>query len=229
MAKIHKEQKSFYLNAGRYVDGWKNTHKFATDGIEEKLKEIEEHQERKIQAELKAKREARENELRQYDVETFPHDLATMDDQVYVHYREGVKKNYEAIQQAKKDAAEAEEKRRAAEAEEKRILKERLTENERKAEIARKAIEKEREEKERIQKELDAKSEAERKRKEQEEAERDAKLALGDVGIMNEIVGDLNKIRTMHKGQFKSKKTAKTYDEVCELVGKIVDHIESKY
>lgn len=54
-------------------------------------------------------------------------------------------------------------------------------------------------------------------------------MALGDVGIMNEIVGDLNKIRTMHKGQFKSKKTAKTYDEVCELVGKIVDHIESKY
>ena len=40
-AAIHKKQKSFYLQAGRFVDGWKNAQLFAGQGLEEKLDKIE--------------------------------------------------------------------------------------------------------------------------------------------------------------------------------------------
>jgi len=43
--KIHKEQKAFYLAAGRYIDGWKNAQLFASQGIEKKLEDIEKHYE----------------------------------------------------------------------------------------------------------------------------------------------------------------------------------------
>jgi len=39
-AKIHKEQKSFYLKAGRFIDGWKNAQILASEGVEKRLKEI---------------------------------------------------------------------------------------------------------------------------------------------------------------------------------------------
>lgn len=42
-AEIHKAQKAFYLAGGRYVDGWKNAQAFASQGIEEKLEQIEKH------------------------------------------------------------------------------------------------------------------------------------------------------------------------------------------
>ena len=36
-AEIHKEQKAFYLQAGRFVDGWKNAQLFASQGIDPQL------------------------------------------------------------------------------------------------------------------------------------------------------------------------------------------------
>ena len=40
-ATIHKELKAFYLQGGRFVDGWKNAQLMASQGIEEKLINIE--------------------------------------------------------------------------------------------------------------------------------------------------------------------------------------------
>jgi len=42
-AEIHKTQKAFYLNGGRYVDGWKNAQIFASQGKESALEAIEKH------------------------------------------------------------------------------------------------------------------------------------------------------------------------------------------
>lgn len=44
-AEIHKNQKAFYLNGGRFIDGWKNAQLFASQGKESKLEEIEKYHE----------------------------------------------------------------------------------------------------------------------------------------------------------------------------------------
>ena len=45
-AEIHKNQKAFYLNGGRFIDGWKNAQLFASQGKESKLEEIEKYHEK---------------------------------------------------------------------------------------------------------------------------------------------------------------------------------------
>src|SRR5690606_859785 len=42
-AAIHKTQKAFYLAAGRFIDGWKNTQLFASQGKEDALMAREKH------------------------------------------------------------------------------------------------------------------------------------------------------------------------------------------
>jgi colicin import membrane protein len=42
-AEIHKKAKSFYLNGGRFIDGWKNAQLFASQSKEESLANIENH------------------------------------------------------------------------------------------------------------------------------------------------------------------------------------------
>jgi hypothetical protein len=44
-AEIHKNQKAFYLNGGRFIDGWKNAQLFASQGKESRLEEIEKYHE----------------------------------------------------------------------------------------------------------------------------------------------------------------------------------------
>jgi len=53
-AKIHKELKDFYLKGGRFVDGWKNAQILASEGVEKKLKSIENHYENMKKEELKS-------------------------------------------------------------------------------------------------------------------------------------------------------------------------------
>jgi hypothetical protein len=192
-AAIHKELKAFYLAGGRFVDGWKNAQLMASQGIEEKLKEIETHQERK-EAERKAALEAeRKDELGQYTSD-IPSGLGDMPDNVWEMYLAGAKKSHADRLEAERKAEEERKRleaeriaREKAEAEEReRIHKE----NERlKAEVAerklkaaeerrkreaeeqarRKAealrIKKEQEERERVEREYQAKIEAERQEK----------------------------------------------------------------
>lgn len=124
-AEIHKSQKAFYLAGGRFVDGWKNAQLFASQGIEEKLKEIETYQER-LEAERKEKlRAERWEQLSQYREEE-PVGLGEMEQDVFDALLAGAKANHEAVLEAE----------RKAEAE--RIEKERLDnlERERRIEIA---------------------------------------------------------------------------------------------
>ena len=44
-ADIHRKLKDFYLKGGRFVDGWKNAQIMASEGMESRLKEIENHYE----------------------------------------------------------------------------------------------------------------------------------------------------------------------------------------
>jgi|SaaInlStandDraft_4_1057021.scaffolds.fasta_scaffold40828_2 flagellar biosynthesis GTPase FlhF len=192
-ATIHKSLKQFYLQGGRFVDGWKNAQLMASQGIESKLMLIERHYE-VIEAERVAKLEIkRSNELEKYDVDGDFMNLGKMDDSVWTNYLAGVKLQYdakiEAERKAESDRIEAErleaerlEKQRLenirlqkeAEQREKEIQKERAkAEAERiKAEKLRLAEQKksdaklkaERDAKAKIEAELKAKAEAEQKR-----------------------------------------------------------------
>jgi len=58
-AEIHKLQKAFYLNGGRFVDGWKNAQIFASEGKEKKLEEIEKYHENLEKARIEKLNEER--------------------------------------------------------------------------------------------------------------------------------------------------------------------------
>lgn len=167
-AKIHKDLKAFYLQGGRLVDAWKNAQLAASSGIEEKLKEIEEHYERIEAARIESLQTERAAELGKYQDENIPANLGSMDQAVWDNFISGAKTNHENRIEAER---KAEEERVAAEAariaEEKRIR----DENERlrkEAEEATKAARIEAAKREKEEAERKAKEEAEQKAREEE-------------------------------------------------------------
>jgi chemosensory pili system protein ChpA (sensor histidine kinase/response regulator) len=102
-ADIHKEQKAFYLAGGRFVDGWKNAQLFASQGIEEKLSEIESYYAR-IEAERIQNLRAERWGMLQAYVETEPVGLGVMDETVFGHMLSGAKAAHEAKIEAEKKA-----------------------------------------------------------------------------------------------------------------------------
>lgn len=131
---IHKDLKSFYLNGGRFVDGWKNAQLMASEGIEDKLLILEKHFEIQRENELAALEKKRLEEINPFlsDIqrEYPPAGLELMPQDVWDNYFAGAKANFEAREAATK---KAEEERIE---EEKRIKEERI-EQERKNEVAR--------------------------------------------------------------------------------------------
>jgi colicin import membrane protein len=170
---IHRAQKEFYLKGGKFVDGWKNAQIFASQGKEEKLKEIEEHEIR-AEAERVKKLEAERVDLISGYLdevgEAWHLGLGTMPNDVFEAYLSSKKKAHEARLQAEKDAEELRIANEKKEAEEKKKLRE---ENDRlKAEQAKKdAIRaKENEDRRVAQEKLDAEN-----KKIKEKADADAK------------------------------------------------------
>lgn len=179
-AEIHKQQKAFYLAAGRFVDAWKNTQLFASESIEEKLKEIEEHQQRIEAQRIVVLQTERSEQLAPYGIDTTHLNLGIMSDEVWSNFLIGTIANYNAKIEAEKKAEE--ERLAAIEAERQRIEAQRI-ENERlkkEAEEREEVLRKEREaaelERKRIEAENEAKLQAERERAEKEKAEQDARL-----------------------------------------------------
>ena len=83
-ADIHKQQKAFYLAGGRFVDGWKNAQLFASQGIEEKLEEIEKYAENTERQRIAQLQSEREGALTQYEVENISSlNLGLMSDDVW--------------------------------------------------------------------------------------------------------------------------------------------------
>lgn len=170
-AEIHKQQKAFYLSAGRFIDGWKNAQLFASEGIEKKLQAIEKHYENLENERIAKLNDERMEELRKYDVDGTTLGLGIMNDDVWTNFLSGTKLNFEAkkaeaerlrLEAIEKEKAEAEERERV------RLENERLkAENEAKE----KQLEQERAEAKRKEDEAKAKADAERK-----EVERLAKI-----------------------------------------------------
>lgn len=194
--KIHKVEKDFYLQAGKFVDAIKNKLQQPIIQREEQLKSIEEHYDRLEKERLENLQRERADLLRPYSDKADELDLVSMDQEVF-----------EAFLSARKATFEAEQKRLAEEEKqrEEQALKQKL-ETERRIEISayapfienystiilsdltekdfktlltsgKKSFEADQKEKERIakeneklRKELEKKNEQERKAKEKEEA-----------------------------------------------------------
>lgn len=145
--------------------------------------------------------------------------------------RERIKKENERLRAEAEAREKAEAERIAKEREEiaKREEKERIEREKYEAQLRAEREEKERIEREerekrlKLEAELRAKQEAELKAKQEEEARIQAELNKGDKDKVNDLIAELNGIKT--KYSFKSVKNQKMYDEVCVLIDKIVNHI----
>lgn len=234
-AEIHKQQKSFYLQAGRYVDGWKNAQLFASQGIEEKLQEIETHFDRIEAARVEALRVERWTKLSKY-IEIEPIGLGTMESLVFDNLLSGTKAAYEARVEAErkadeeriaKEKADSEERERIrlenerlkkeAEAREKQIQQERE-----KAEAERKAIEEkariEREEAERKLSEERAKVEAERKAKEDAERREREKIEAIERERIEKEKQERERLEAEEKAKIEAQKKAERAPDKQKLI-----------
>lgn len=179
-ADIHQQQKKFYLNGGRFVDGWKNAQIFASQGKEETLEKIEKYAETQAKLRIEKLQSERAEIIRPYVADTTALDLGTMQDDVFDAYLSARKKAYEDKIEAERIAEEEriEQLRLESEARElQRLENVRLKEE---ADKREKEIEAERQENARKQAELDKKISDEREKAESErkkvEVENQAKL-----------------------------------------------------
>jgi hypothetical protein len=181
--KAHKKMKADILLEGRAIDGLKNAQLAASQGMEQKLMDIEKHFERIEAARVEKLDTERKSELTALGCDIFPASLGSMDDAVYIGYRDSMKTAQEAQQAALKAAEEEKEakvqadklaraeeakkrkaEQRAKDAEIKRLKKE--SDERDKKDAAERA------EREKAEGERQAKETAARKEREAEEAKR---------------------------------------------------------
>ena len=182
-AEIHKKAKEFYLNGGRFVDGWKNAQLFASGKKEQTLKAIEDHFENQERERLEKLRTTRLELLKPYtDIE--PLALGHMEQSVFDNYLVGVKLAHEqriaAEKKAEADrlaAIEAERIKQEKIRKENTRLKKEAEEKEKALAAEREQIRKENEEKERLA-EIERKKNADILKAQQEKADKERKELL---------------------------------------------------
>ena len=114
-AAIHAEQKKFYLQAGRFIDGWKNAQLMAGQGKEAKLQEIKDYYINIEKEKIRKLGEERASLLTEADPEaTVPSSLGVMPEDEWSIYltgvQETVRRRKEAQLQAERDRIAAEKK-----------------------------------------------------------------------------------------------------------------------
>ena len=185
--KIHKVQKAYYLNGGRFVDSWKNIQAIASQNNEEVLESIEKHAENLEKERLERLQILRVALLADYVENASDLMLSSMPDDVFEAYLTTKKQQFEDKKAAEAKAEADRIAREKAEAEEREAqrmenirLKAEADKREAEIEAERKEnarIEAEKEaERERLRKIEAAKLEAERARIEKENADQLAKL-----------------------------------------------------
>jgi len=112
-AKIHTEAKAFYLAGGRFVDGWKNAQLYASEGIEKRLKGIEDHYENLEKERIQKLKEEREAILIGYVGDLTGFSLGVMSEDAWQNLLASSRHNRElriaAEEKAELDRIEAEQ------------------------------------------------------------------------------------------------------------------------
>jgi hypothetical protein len=226
-AAIHKELKSFYLNGGRFVDGWKNTQLMASQGIEAKLSSIENYFVNLEKERIEKLQVSRRAELSKYIDEAAMSlgNLGSMDDDVWNNYLTGAKTNFTARKAAEEKAAKAK-----AEAEHAYFLRQEQIHKENKElkeaqEANEKALAIEKAKADKLQAELETKAEAENLAIENTEKAKQAELSKGDVAKIQDLIADLEILQT--KYTFKSSKNIAKMKGVTELINKVIIYIKN--
>ena len=186
-AKIHKEVKSFYLKGGKFVDGWKNAQLMASEGIENKLMDIENHFVN-IEKEKKIKQLSERTDLLiKYGCTNIPDSLIYMEEEVFQNYLFGVKKSFEMEKEAEQKAADDRIKKQKEDEEERKRVQVENEKLKKEAEEREKKEAAEREEREKIEAERLKKEAAEKKKREiKEEAERIAREKIEKIHLEKE-------------------------------------------
>lgn len=252
--EIHKNQKSFYLAGGRFVDGWKNAQLFASQGNEDNLMAIEKHYENIEIERVKNLQEKRQAQVNKYEPDMIVDTLGIMQNDVWNNYINGVKLNYESRIAAEKEAEEkriAEEKAKIAEEKRIRAENERLEkeakESEIKAakerkeyesklrkerEIREKAEAEERQKREKLQAELKAKDEAERKEKQRlldiEQNRIKAEKAALLAPDKDKLITLSKRIMSIEMPELKTKEANDIMLYVIDLLSKVDSYIKEK-
>lgn len=113
-AEIHKVQKAFYLAGGRFVDAWKNAQLFASQGLEEKLLDIETFRQRQEAERVEKLNKSRAEKIAPYvdEIDINGLNFGAMQDDVWEAYFLKKKKDFEDLEEAKKIAEREREKER---------------------------------------------------------------------------------------------------------------------
>ena len=168
--KIHKVQKAYYLNGGRFVDSWKNIQAIASQNNEEVLESIEKHAENLEKERLERLQLLRVALLADYVENASDLMLSSMPDDVFEAYLTTKKQQFEDRKAAELKAEQDRIAREKAEAEAREA--QRLENIRLKAEADKREAEIEAERKENAR--IEAEKEAER---EKLQAEKDAEIA----------------------------------------------------
>lgn len=231
--KIHKELKAFYLQGGRFVDGWKNAQRMASVGNEEKLKAIEDHFVNIEKERVATLYTARRAILWNY-TEFIPNELGEMDEPVWDNYLAGTKHTHQETIKAEdkihkerlEEARKEQEKNRKARQDVDRLRKERKQnerEQEEKDRIQAEKLKRERMENERLLKEAREKEEAEQSRIKAEEDKIQADLKKGDMEKTLDLIGDLQRVHDYYT--FKSKENQAMWSRAQGLIRGIIQAI----
>jgi len=234
---IHKQLKAFYLNGGRFVDGWRNAQRMASQGNEEKLKAIEDHFVN-LEKEKVAKLQHERSQALDPYTEFIPPQLGEMAEDVWENYLFGVKAAHEqriADQEAQRIAEE--KKRKDEELRQARIRKQnyklRLEAKEREAaqaeerRIQEEKLAKERAAREKIEQELRAKEEAEQRAREEEKARLEAERKKGDKDKAHTMMDELLVVVHKYDGSFKSKKYQELHAWIWNMISQLGPKIEA--
>ncbi len=165
-AEIHKTQKAFYLNGGRFVDGWKNAQLFASEGKENKLAEIENYYENLERERIEKLQSERIELISPYLEDTSNIDFGNMKEDVWEAYFNAKKTAYNDRIEAEKKAEEDRIEKEKAEAE--RIRLQEIENEKLKAEALKKEKELEAERAAKLKAEHEAKKKLEAQQKEAE-------------------------------------------------------------
>ncbi len=96
IADVHKTQKAFFFAAGKFVDAKKNKETLPITHMEEGVKKIKNHFAEIEEAKNEVIRQERNAELEKYDKVYDIGDIALMDNELWGHFLNGVKADYEA-------------------------------------------------------------------------------------------------------------------------------------
>src|SRR5690554_3778354 len=100
--EIHKAEKDFYLNGGRFVDAQKNRFIVHISDHKKKLDEIIKYKELQKKAELKAIADARYLELNKYMSDSSHIDVSSMSEEVYQAFLSVKIKEFQDAEELKK-------------------------------------------------------------------------------------------------------------------------------